>query len=122
MLLATAADISPDGAHILVRNYSTTAYLFERGAGQTVWDALQGAGTPITLVAESQGEAIGWAADGSGFYTTSEWNDHGPRPIYFYAFSVPEPNMSALGASGLLLLAIWQVTRRWRTSVLRKHA
>ena len=32
-------------------------------------------GIPFTLGCESQGEAIGWAADGNSFYTTSEFDE-----------------------------------------------
>ena len=70
----SAADISPDGTMILVRDRSATAYLWTRQPGQSVWDALQGTALAVSLAVEAQGEAIGWAADGSGFYTTSEWD------------------------------------------------
>lgn len=93
---ARAADISPDGRFILVRNKTTTALLWERSPGESVWEAMQGTALPVTLASESQGEAIGWAADGSGFYTVSEWNGDGPQPIYFYTFSVPEPGTMSL--------------------------
>jgi hypothetical protein len=101
----SAADISPNGAYILVRDRSTTAYLFERSAGQSVWDAMSGPAISVTLRTETQGEAIGWAADGSGFYITSEWRTAGPQPIYFYAF-VPEPDSGQLIGWGLMLLAV----------------
>jgi hypothetical protein len=101
----SAADISPDGKYILVRDRSTKAWLFQRAANQTVGQALLGAGTAVTLAAETQGEAIGWAADGQGFYTVSEWDGHGPQPLYFYAFQVPEPGSGQLCACGLLILA-----------------
>ncbi len=46
---ATAADISPDGRFILIRSSSTTTgYLFERGSGQTIADALHGHGYPVS--------------------------------------------------------------------------
>lgn len=101
---ATAADISPDGRHILLRNYSTTAYLFERGVGQSVWDALQGTPMPVALRSELQGEAIGWAADGNGFYTTSELATTSSQPIWYYSFNVPEPSSWALGVSSFVIL------------------
>ncbi len=112
----SAADISPDGLHILVRDRSTTAYLFERTPSQTVAQALHGAGIPVTLAAEEQGEAIGWAADGKGFYTASEWNGQGPQPLYFYAFSVPEPATWQLAVGGLLALAAARFGAQARTS------
>jgi hypothetical protein len=101
---ARAADISPDGRFILVRNKTTTALLWERTPGESVWDAMQGIPIPVTLASEAQGEAIGWAADGRGFYTTSEWNDEGPQPIYFYTFTVPEPSAMVLGMSASIAL------------------
>jgi hypothetical protein len=109
---ARAADISPDGRFILVRNKTTTAQLWERKAGESVWDALQGTSLPVTLASETQGEAIGWAADGSGFYTVSEWGDDGPRPIYFYTFSVPEPGAMSLAVCGAVTLVTMLCRRR----------
>jgi hypothetical protein len=109
LLFPTAADISPDGRFILIRNPLTTAYLYERDANQTVWDALQRTPIAVTLPVESQGEAIGWAADGKGFYTTSEFNGAGPRPIYYYAVAVPEPMGSVLtGTAFVGLIAGWR--------------
>src|SRR5262249_6619632 len=87
----TAADISPDGRWIIVRNSSgggTTAYLFERGVGQSVATALTGSPITVTLRAETQGEAIGWNTNTTGFYTTSEGTN---RPIWFYTFSTNSP-------------------------------
>ena len=87
---ATAADISPDGRHILVRSSkSSTGYLFERGVGQSVAEALHGSGIPFALAAEVQGEAIAWAADGASFYTVSERDGLPSVPIFSYAFSAP---------------------------------
>lgn len=100
-----AADISPDGRHIVVRNTSTTAYLFERLPGTSVLDALTSPGIPIGLTPEPQGEAIAWAADGSGFYTTSERNSLPPTPIYFYRFSAPEPSTLISLAVGVAAIA-----------------
>ncbi len=121
----SGADISPDGLHILVRDRSTTAYLFERAANQTVGQALIGVGIPITLAAEVQGEAIGWAADGKGFYTTSEWDGQGPQPLYYYAFSVPEPATWRLAIGGVLAMSAGNLLRRpirRRTNGRNRHA
>lgn len=87
---ATAADVSPDGRFILVRSSnSATGVLFERSADQSIADALRAAGTPFPLGSEPQGEAIGWAADGKSFFTTSEFNSGDSAPLYSYAFSGP---------------------------------
>src|SRR5690606_7281352 len=91
----TAADISPDGKFILVRNSAlggTTAYLFERGPGQSVADALQGTPATVTLRSETQGETVGWNPDGSGFYSISEGTN---RPIWFYTFDTLPTDDSA---------------------------
>ncbi len=118
----SAADISPDGLHILIRDRSTTAYLFDRSPGETVWQALQGPAIAVTLAAEAQGEAIGWAADGSGFYTASEWNDQGPQPLYYYAFTVPEPASSALVVCGAAALGGHSLARRVNPNASRRRA
>jgi hypothetical protein len=88
----TAADVSPDGRFVLVRSrVSSTGYVFERATGQSVADALHGAGVPFTLGAETQGEAIGWAADGASFFTTSEWDNLTSAPISTYSFTAQAP-------------------------------
>jgi hypothetical protein len=86
--LPTSADISPDGRHIVVRNTTSVGYLFERRANQGVAEALLGNGIPISLASEPQGEAVGWAADGSSFFSTSEFGS-GSAPIYSYPLVVP---------------------------------
>jgi hypothetical protein len=102
---ATAADISPDGNYILVRGYSTTARLFQRGPGQSVGDALLAPGVAVTIASEPQGETVGWAPDGSGFYTISEGTN---SPIYFHAFTVPEPAGIALGIVGIAAVLVFR--------------
>ncbi|MCC7086721.1 MAG: hypothetical protein IT427_17105 [Pirellulales bacterium] len=113
---STAADISPDGASILVRGYGTTARLFQRSPGQSVGDALLAPGVAVTLAAETQGEAIGWAADGKGFYTTSEFAGLASQPIYYYGVTVAEPAAAMLGGAGVIVLLIFR-RRRFACSV-----
>jgi hypothetical protein len=114
---ATAADISPNGLHILIRNASTTAYLFERSVGQTVAQALQSTPIPFTLKAETQGESIGWAADGRGFYTTSELAGTASVPVWYYAFTVPEPATLSMASSACVALAaLAAISRRAQKS------
>jgi hypothetical protein len=106
---ATAADISPDGRHILVRNRSA-GYLFERGVGQSVADALHGPGASFAIAVEPQGEAIGWSADGAGFYTSSETGGGPSAPINFYSFGPPRDAADFDGDGDVDAndLAVWQ--------------
>jgi hypothetical protein len=78
---ATAADLSPSGARLLVRTYSAVL-LFERASGATVADALATMPVRLPTASEMQGEGIAWAADGRGYYTMSEFA--APR-VHFYA-------------------------------------
>jgi hypothetical protein len=66
-----AADISPDGDEIIVKNYKTV-FLWERNRGESVEDALLGEPALPPYDPEPQGEAIAFAHDGKGFYTLSE--------------------------------------------------
>ena len=88
--LATAADISPDGKYILIKNhnnidgeaeYSWILY-WERKDGESVADAVKRQPQVIDCYEyEWQGEAICWL-DNSTFYTTSD--SDGEPPIYKY--------------------------------------
>jgi hypothetical protein len=84
----TGADISRDGLEVLIRRYSSTidasappalagSYWRRPDASVSLVTLLQQPGQTVPLVAEMQGEAIAFAADGRGFYTTSE---HGSMP------------------------------------------
>jgi hypothetical protein len=55
--LATAVDIRPDGAMIALRTYRTV-WLFERGPGQSIAEALIGEPCEAPTIVEEQGEAI----------------------------------------------------------------
>ncbi|MCU1390467.1 MAG: hypothetical protein JWL72_3805, partial [Ilumatobacteraceae bacterium] len=61
--MATSADISPDGSVVLVRTYQQVL-AFARAPGQSVGDALGGTPCSAPQVAEPQGEAIAFSADG----------------------------------------------------------
>ncbi|MCC7373412.1 MAG: hypothetical protein IT581_02060 [Verrucomicrobiales bacterium] len=82
--IASAGDISPDGREILLRQ-EEFAKIWRRHPGQTLVEALAGVpeevpviGTPI----EPNGEGVGLAADGTGYYTISEGKD---PTLYFFA-------------------------------------
>ena len=89
--LVTAADISPDGKYILIKNQNNTnstyswILLFERLEGESVAETLIRERHPGPLRCynvEWQGEAICWL-DSTTFYTTSD-EDSGNPPIYKY--------------------------------------
>lgn len=82
--LLTAGDISGDGTEILLKNYESVFY-WRRSAGTTLADAFRNAPDTLPYVPEPQGEAIAWAADGSGYFTVSEEPQSIPAHLYFYA-------------------------------------
>ena len=93
--LVTAADISPDGKYILIKNHNNTnanyswILLWQRQGEESVDETLKN-GTPEPLGCYSyewQGEAICWL-DNNTFYTTSD--SDGEPPIYIYKRRWPE--------------------------------
>jgi hypothetical protein len=94
----TGADISPDGLQVLIRRYSNRqvnimtppglagSYWRRTSASTSLVTLLAQPGEIVPLVTETQGEAIAFAADGRGFYTTSERGDSSSAPpLTFYA-------------------------------------
>lgn len=80
----TSASLSPDGLEILVRSYNQLCY-YQRRPGESVGDALKRKPRNLPLASEPQGEAVAWALDGLGYYTSTERNeDHPQQFIYFY--------------------------------------
>jgi hypothetical protein len=77
---ATGGDISPDGNMIIVRNYLSASVWMRPKEGQ-LWGAFGGNECKAPLILESQGEAICFDTNGSGYYTTSE---HKHQPIYYF--------------------------------------
>lgn len=76
-------DISPSGAEILLKSYRAV-YYWTRAPGQTVHQALTARPVTLPYLPEPQGEALGWKADGTGYYTVSEERDSVPARLYFY--------------------------------------
>ncbi|MGK6351323.1 hypothetical protein [Parapedobacter sp. DT-150] len=79
----TAADISPDGTELLMKNLLGVFY-WKRNAGESVSEMMSR--TPIRLPyePEPQGEAIAFSRDGSGYYTLSEAPFGLTAVLYFY--------------------------------------
>jgi len=76
----TAGDISKDGQQVLLKSYSTV-YYWKRENNEPIWKTMQKKPTVLPYTQEKQGEAIGFAPDGKGYYTTSEGVY---SPIYYY--------------------------------------
>ena len=86
--LVTAADISPDGKYILIKNHNNIVSTYcwvlywERQEGESIDDAIKRQPQPLKAynTTEWQGEAICWLDDNT-FYTTSDADDGNP-PIF----------------------------------------
>lgn len=76
----TAGDISADGQKVLVKSYENVFY-WKRQANEPIWKTLQAKPEKLHYKVEKQGEAIGFTANGKGYYTTSEGKH---APIYYY--------------------------------------
>ncbi len=93
--LVTAADISPDGKYILIKNHNNIVAKYcwvlywERQEGESVADAVKRQPQPIKAynTYEWQGEAICWL-DENTFYTTSDADDGNP-PIFKFTRKYP---------------------------------
>ena len=69
--LATGGDISPLGNEVIIRTYSN-AFVWIRDGGTALETAFAKAPCSVPLIAETQGEAIGFGADGRSYWTVSE--------------------------------------------------
>jgi len=78
-----AADVSPDGNEILMKNYDKIFY-WKSHAPTSINAMLKQPAEEIPYEVEPQGESIAWARDGSGFFTLSEKNKDKKSYLYFY--------------------------------------
>ncbi|MFN6114174.1 MAG: hypothetical protein ACK47W_10595 [Bacteroidota bacterium] len=92
--LITGGDVSPNGSTIILKNYLYVR-AWTRSSGSTLAAALTGSGTPLPSMPEGQGEAIGFSADGSGYYTTSECERAGPPAAIYYYPAVPQRSINS---------------------------
>lgn len=86
-----AADISPDGQEILIKNY-THVYYWRRQGNESVLQALKREPISLPYTTEPQGEAITFDRAGKGYYTLSEENNHKKPYLLFYARKTPAEN------------------------------
>ena len=77
-------DLSPDGRELLIKSYVEVLY-WQREDGETsIFELMQQEPKILPYTAEPQGEAIGWAANNSGFFTLSEKKGNASLHLYFY--------------------------------------
>ncbi len=80
----TAGDISPDGNEILIKTKEFICY-WKRTGNESIAELFKKTPTLVPYTVEQQGEAVCFASDGTGYYTTSERPDAMmDQPIYFY--------------------------------------
>jgi len=83
MSWVTAADISPNGKYILVKNYTgIRRFTVKRKTG--IAHALQKKGKSMPYKLEPQGEAVCWDARGKGYFSLSEAAEKVPQILYYY--------------------------------------
>ena len=83
MQWVTAADISPNGRSILVKNYASVKR-FKVGRKQSIAEALARRPKNMPYKIEPQGEAICFDHKGKGYYTLSEAGEDGIQILYYY--------------------------------------
>jgi hypothetical protein len=76
----TSSDISADGSQILIKSYEKVFY-WKRKPNEPVWEAVKSMPEELPYTIELQGEAIGFDAEGKGYYTISEGKN---APVYYY--------------------------------------
>ena len=86
--LVTAADVSPDGQRVIIKNHNnnlpnlSVLLLWEREGAESLRETLKRRPLQVNAYKEEwQGEAVCWL-DSTTFYTTSD--DDGEPPIYKY--------------------------------------
>ena len=80
---ATAAALSVTGEEIIIKTYPSVSY-FEKKPGQSIGQCLKNRFLNLAYQVEPQGEAVGFAADNSGYYTLSEKAFSTVVNLYFY--------------------------------------
>lgn len=78
-----AADISPDGSEILMKDYFNV-YHFPLTA-EGIQGSMLAPPSRLIYTAEPQGEAIAWSADGNTYYTLSEIG-RSTDPVVLYSY------------------------------------
>jgi hypothetical protein len=83
-----AGDMSADGTEVLLKTYEYVFYWRRTDATISIADLLATPADTLPYFVEPQGEAVGFAADGSGYYTLSEENLGADIHLLFYPRSL----------------------------------
>lgn len=83
--MIVAADISPDGCGILMKNYHKI-YYWKRKNAESIHKALKRKPLEVSYVKEPQGEAVCWAEDGNGYFTISEAKKKNKDGVHLYFY------------------------------------
>ncbi len=79
----TAADISPDGNEVLIKNY-LNIYHWSKSANETIPELLADDPSRLAYTVEPQGESIAWHTNGNAYFTLSEAGNNEPVVLYTY--------------------------------------
>ncbi len=94
-------DISADGTEVLLKTYEHVLYWSRKDTTTSIPELLQTPADTLPYWPEPQGEAIGFAADGSGYYTLSEENLGADIYLYFYPRSSHDSTRTSPDTSAL---------------------
>lgn len=79
----TSAAVSANGTELIIKTYSALYYT-KRNSTENLIAAFSHNFTPLSYLLETQGEAVCFARDSSGFYTLSETGPGLQQNLYFY--------------------------------------
>ncbi len=81
--MVTAADISPNGSEVLIKNY-LNVYHWSKSGSESISDLLGTMPARLPYTVEPQGEAIAWHSDNGTYFTLSETGNNEPVILYNY--------------------------------------
>lgn len=82
LAMIVAADISPSGLEIIMKDYHKI-YYWKRLPGESIKKALSRKPKELPYIKEPQGEAVCWDSKGEGYFTISEKGGD-PCHLYYY--------------------------------------
>jgi hypothetical protein len=83
--MITAADISPSGLEIMIKNYFRM-YYWKRASNESIIQTIVKPSTQkIPYIREPVGEAMCWSRNADGYFTLSEERDSIDCRLYYYA-------------------------------------